>query len=117
MLGHDEPTSGEVVSFVIGSSSNDGADVMLLSLESKRPTKALEEPMPRAHELEEDEDTDNMPLARRSCRYSAQTVLAGMWRVVRMVDLTYVLSGMPSFVDLTTLEVGSKTSKWNCYDG
>lgn len=63
-LGSDELVGDEVMPFVVGSSYDGGVDdVMLLLPQAERTTKAPEEPMPRAHEVEENEDEDNVPLA------------------------------------------------------
>lgn len=37
--------------------------------------------------------------------------------MVAKADLAYVLSGMPSSMEVTASEVGSETGEWNCYCG
>lgn len=63
-LGRDESIRRKVVPSIASSRFDGGADdMMVLLLKSERLTETLEEPMPRANELEEDHDEDNVPLA------------------------------------------------------
>lgn len=63
------------------------------------------------NEQVEGDDEDEVSLARQRRRHSTQAVLARIRKVARTVNLTYVLSGTPSLVEVTTSKVRSKTGK------
>lgn len=92
-----------------------GNAVVVLSPEVERTREVPEDLTPKANEPEEFDEEDEVPLVQKRSRCLAQAVLAGMWRLVRTANLTYVLNGTPSSVKVTASEVGSETGTWNYY--